>query len=65
MVSLPSRLYTETIRAAADLGVMGGAFFDLLHLQAARANGCEAILTFNTAQFRQLAPDLASKIAAP
>lgn len=65
VVPLPPRLYTDTLRVAAELGVMGGALFDLLHLQAARANGCEAILTFNTAQFRQLAPDLAPKIAAP
>ena len=65
VAALSPRRYIDAIHTAADLGVMGGAFFDLLHLQAARANDCGAILTFNTAQFRRLAPDLASKIAAP
>ena len=57
--------YLEAIRGLSDHGVAGGRVYDALLLACARKVGAETIYTWNVKHFRQLAPDLASRIRTP
>jgi predicted nucleic acid-binding protein len=65
IVALSAEDYLEVIRSGSATGVQGGRIYDALHLAAARKANCDIIYTFNVKHFRELAPDLATKIRAP
>lgn len=65
VVALTTREYTKLVPALAEMGAMGGATYDMVHLACARKRDVERIFTFNVAHFRRLAPDLAGRIVAP
>ncbi len=56
-----AELQTETYRAAiegvAEMGRPGGAIYDALHVQVARAMRCQRIYTYNLRHFRPLCPE--------
>jgi predicted nucleic acid-binding protein len=57
--------YPQAVRELAARGLGGGRIYDLLHLTAARKQTLDRIYTFNKKEWRNLAPDLESLIAAP
>jgi predicted nucleic acid-binding protein len=57
--------YPQAVRDLAGRGLSGGRIYDLLHLVAARKQRLDRIYTFNETEWRNLAPDLESLIAAP
>jgi len=65
IITLNSEDYLEVIRSAAEKGHMGGQIYDALHIAAARKAECDVLYTFNVRHFRELAPDLATRIRAP
>ena len=65
IISLQETEYLDTLREAADHGVVGGRIYDALLLACARKSRAEAIYTWNMKHFRQLAPDLAERIRTP
>ena len=64
-VDLTHEDYMAAIDKSCETGRAGGAFYDVLHLAAARKSHCDVIFTFNVRHFRELAPDLATRIRAP
>ncbi len=65
IVTLTADEYLAAVHTAAEAGESGGAIFDCVHLACARKVGATRILTLDVADFRRLAPDLASIIVAP
>jgi len=58
-------MYGAAIGACVQHAFVGGKVYDALLIECARKTACERIYTFNVADFRRLAPDLADRIAAP
>ncbi len=56
---------THMLQAAADIGVTGGALYDLYHIHNAIKGGAEVILTNNLRDFRHLATGLKIRVEAP
>ena len=65
VVSLSAREYRLTLSRAAELGIAGGAVYDALIARAAGKAGVEKLVTFNGADFRRVAPEMASVIREP
>jgi predicted nucleic acid-binding protein len=65
LVPLDQDDYRRTIEYCAEGHLVGGRIYDALHIAAARKAGCDIIYTFNVRHFRELAPDLATRIRAP
>lgn len=65
IVSLTPSEYLGAVDDAARAGESGGAVFDCLHLACARKINATRILTLDAADFRRLAPDLASIVVEP
>lgn len=65
LVTLSADDYKQVLSGSAMAGLVGGIVYDALHLECARKAGCDRIFTFNTKDFRALAPDLTNKISAP
>ncbi len=65
IVSLTPADYVRTIEAAALLGLAGPILYDALLMACARKIDAKAIYTHNVKHFRQVAPDLASRIVEP
>lgn len=63
--SLSAEDYELAMGQAAAAGARGGAFYDLLHLQAARAIQANRIFTLNLRHYQVFAPDLAQRIGLP
>jgi len=57
--------YRRAMQTSQAAGARGGAFYDLLHLQAARRSRAQRILTLNLGHFQTFAPDLKHSIALP
>jgi hypothetical protein len=57
--------YAAAMKSGGSVGARGGAFFDVLHLQAARIAKSDEILTLNERHFITFAPDLAAIIRQP
>lgn len=66
VVSWTDEDYRLTLRASANLSLIGGAAYDALHLCAARKANCERLYTLNIKDFRALAPaEWHDKITSP
>jgi predicted nucleic acid-binding protein len=65
IVALDEAEYRNAIRDLADRGLGGGRVYDALLLACARKCRAETIYTWNAKHFRQIAPDLASRIRTP
>ena len=57
--------YIKAIGLCGKVGARGGAFYDVLHLHAARVSQSDEILTLNDRHFIAFAPDLAHLIRRP
>jgi predicted nucleic acid-binding protein len=65
IVSLTPAEYVRTIETAALLGLSGPIIYDALLMACARKIDARKIYTQNVKHFRQVAPDLASRIVEP
>ena len=65
IVSLTEKEVIETIHSISERAMRGGIVYDALLLACARKVGATKIYTHNLKHFRQVAPDLASRIEAP
>ena len=64
-VAVTVKMYEHAVSRCAELGLSGGIIYDALLLECARSVSAERIYPFNIRDFQRLAPDLASRIAAP
>lgn len=65
LVSLTAAESSRAIEDAARQGLRGGLIYDALLIACARKIDAGAIYTSNVRHFRQIAPDLASRIVLP
>jgi predicted nucleic acid-binding protein len=65
VVYLSDSDYAAVIDHLASLGIIGGATYDALILQAAVISNADQIVTLNEKDFRRVYPALADKIVAP
>lgn len=65
IVSLSRADYESAIERCVRNGWLAGRIYDSLHIASAQKAECERIFTFNVRHFRQLAPELGERIAAP
>ncbi len=65
VLSLSAKEYTQLIAKLGENGIVGGACYDMLHLECAEKSGAERIFTFNLDDFPRLASHLADRISAP
>jgi len=65
IVSLSEQDYVTTIDHMTALGLIGGAIFDALIMQAAVKANVDQIVTFNTKDFQRVNPSLADRIVSP
>lgn len=57
--------YHQAMKHCQTVGARGGAFYEVLHLEAARRGKAQKIYTINVRHFQVFAPDLADKISLP
>lgn len=57
VVELKMERYLDAVDQLAENGRPGGAIYDALHVQVAKAEGCERIYTYNLQHFRPLCPE--------
>lgn len=65
IVSLSSSDYTQVIRRLSVLGIIGGATYDALVVQAGVNSKVDLIVTLNEKDFRRVYPSLTAKIIPP
>ncbi len=65
VISLTPKEYLSAIANLARLGHSGAMIYDALLLACARKAEADRIYTLNLKHFRQIAPDLASRIIEP
>ncbi len=65
LVAVTPDMYDRAVDVCVGLGFGGGKVYDAILLECARHTNADMIYTFNTSDFRRLAPDLADRIAAP
>jgi len=66
LVALSAHDYKAVLHSCTSAGLIGGLFFDALHLHSARKSNCDRIYTLNVRDFRSLAPaELSEMITAP
>jgi len=58
VADLGLRRLKDLLSAAPARGVTGGLFYDAMHAEVARREGCAVIRTLNASHFRHVAPDL-------
>jgi predicted nucleic acid-binding protein len=64
-IAVTKKMVLRAIDSCVRRSLPGGKVYDALILECARKARCDRIYTFNVEDFRRLAPDLESKIAAP
>jgi predicted nucleic acid-binding protein len=64
-VPLTNSHYAAAIHRCAERGRRSGAIFDALHLVVAEAKRCTALVTFNPADFEDLASPSGPRIVVP
>lgn len=57
IVELTAQDYREAMRRVTERGLVSGAIYDALHLQAALKAGCRSLATYNLSHFQQLVAD--------
>ena len=57
IVELTAQDYREALRRVTERGLVSGAIYDALHLQAALRAGCRSLATYNLNHFQQLGAD--------
>jgi len=65
VVPVTPEMYGRAVDVCAARDLPGGKVYDALLVECARASNADWIYTFNLTDFRRLAPDLATRIAAP
>jgi predicted nucleic acid-binding protein len=65
LVSLEPEEYYDTIRKAADRGLMSGRIYDALLVSCAAKSKAEVIYTWNLKHFHSIAPELAPYMRTP
>lgn len=65
LVALTPTETLRTLKSLAERNLTGGLVYDALLLECARKIGAKHIYTNNLKHFRQIAPDLVSRIHEP
>jgi len=65
LIAVTPDMYAKAVTACVEHGMRGGAIYDALLLECARASGADRIYTFNIRDFRRLAPDLGDRLCVP
>lgn len=65
IITLTESDYASVIDHLADLGIIGGATYDAVILQAAANADPDQVVTLNEKDFRRVRPDLAPKLMTP
>ena len=65
LITATPEMYAKAVSTCVEHGLQGGAVYDALLLECARAAGSDRIYTFNLRDFRRLAPDLGDRLCAP
>jgi predicted nucleic acid-binding protein len=66
LIAFTAQDYKAVLRSCTAGGLIGGLFFDALHIHGAQKANCDRIYTFNVKDFRSIAPaGFADKIAVP
>ena len=65
VVAVTAEMYAQAIDNCVARGLGGGKVYDALLIACARQSQADRIYTFNLHDFRRLAPDLATRLAAP
>ncbi len=65
VVVLSDADYLAVVNRLSSLGLIGGAVYDALIVQAASKANVDQVLTLNERDFRRVHPDLADKIISP
>jgi len=65
VVALSDSDYITVLDHLTDLGIVGGATYDALILQAASKANVDQVITLNEKDFHRVYPDLADKIISP
>jgi predicted nucleic acid-binding protein len=65
VVSLSADDYASVIDHLADMGILGGATYDAVILQAAAKANPDQVVTLNEKDFRRIRPDLAPMLVTP
>ena len=58
VADLGARSLAQLLSSAPSRGVTGGLFYDAIHAEVARRQGCTVIRTLSISHFRHVAPDL-------
>lgn len=65
IVPLDEEGYVAVLTRASERGIAGGRIYDAILLECARRSGAGEVLTWNVADFRDIAPDLEGIIRTP
>ena len=65
MVWLDGDEYLAAINRIAGMGIVGGAVYDALIAACARKAKADVVYTWNTAHFKLLGDEVASKVSMP
>ncbi len=64
-VYLETTDYFAVVESLSSLGIVGGAIYDALIVQAAKVAEVDRIVTLNLRDFRRISPELADIIVSP
>jgi len=64
-VGLTAHEQMEALRGAANLGIGGGAIYDVVQMAVVRKVEAQHIYTWNVERLQRAAPDLAERIGTP
>jgi predicted nucleic acid-binding protein len=65
LVALDAGEYFSTIETAASAGIVGGTIYDAILAKCALKAEAETILTWNSAHFLRLGPEIAKRVKTP
>jgi len=65
IITLDAPDYRAAIARARQLGLTGGAIYDVLHAQAFLKANADSLVTLNAKHFLRLGEDIAPKVEAP
>ncbi len=65
IIEVTTQSHLAALTRCATSGWRGGRIHDAVHIQAAIQAGCDAIYTYNLAEFQNLAPEWSARIQNP